>query len=84
MPSSLLVLLALLSLASSSPGVKKAASPRDQIAANQHVETYWESWSEKETDFVSQISEIPVTPMGSHSGVNVVNIAFADNSITDR
>jgi len=72
----LLVLLSLLGLV--------FCGPRDQIAGGQHVETYWESWSQMNTDFSSRIQDIPVTPLGSDNGVNVVNIAFASNALNDR
>ena len=59
-------------------------TPRERISQNQHVETYWESWSQMNPDFSSKISAIPVTPLGSNTGVNVVNIAFADTGDSDR
>jgi len=42
-----------------------------------HVETYWESWEEGKEDFASNLIDVPVSPIGSPYGVNVINIAFA-------
>jgi len=47
-----------------------------------HVETYWESWDYDKYDFASDLAKVPVTPIGSDSGVNVVNLAFALPNIT--
>ena len=43
-----------------------------------HVETYWESWEDGLENFSSNLSDVPVAPMGATHGVNIVNIAFAD------
>ena len=45
-----------------------------------HVEVYWESWEDYRTNYMSNMSNIPITPLGSSHGVNVVNVAFADNA----
>jgi len=43
-----------------------------------HVETYWESWVESHCpDFACNLADIPISPIGSKHGVNVVNLAFA-------
>ena len=42
-----------------------------------HVETYWESWVESHCpDFACNLADIPITPIGSKHGVNIVNLAF--------
>merc|ERR1712183_278139 len=48
-----------------------------------HVETYWESWEDGLENFSSNLSDVPVAPMGATHGVNIVNIAFADPRILD-
>jgi len=49
-----------------------------------HVETYWESWEEGLGNYASNLEDVPVTPVGTPYGVNVVNIAFAlPNATTD-
>ena len=45
-----------------------------------HVEVYWESWEDSRANYMSNMSNIPITPLGSSHGVNVVNVAFADNA----
>ena len=47
------------------------------------VEVYWESWEFYRENFMSNMSNIPVTPLGSSHGVNIVNVAFSDNSLDD-
>merc|ERR1719219_177156 len=44
------------------------------------VETYWESWIYKDfpQDYCAEMKDVPVSPIGSISGANIVNIAFAD------
>ena len=42
-----------------------------------HVETYWESWTEGGPDFANNLIDVPITPIGSKQGVNIVNVAFA-------
>jgi len=42
-----------------------------------HVETYWESWVEEHCpDFACNLADIPITPIGTKHGVNIVNLAF--------
>merc|ERR1711922_38783 len=48
-----------------------------------HVETYWESWEDGLENFSSNLSDVPVAPMGATHGVNIVNIAFADPRILE-
>jgi len=47
-----------------------------------HVETFWESWDEGKDDYVSNLFDLPTSPIGSKHGVNVVNIAFALPNVT--
>jgi len=44
------------------------------------VETYWESWIYKDypQDYCAEMKDVPASPIGSTSGANIVNIAFAD------
>jgi len=46
------------------------------------VETYWESWVKKDypEDYCANMRDVPATPIGSTSGANIINIAFADYS----
>jgi len=48
-----------------------------------YVESYWESWDAWENypeDFAAFLKDVPATPIGSCTGVNLVNIAFGDYS----
>jgi len=44
------------------------------------VETYWESWIYKDypQDYCAEMKDVPASPVGSTSGANIINIAFAD------
>jgi len=47
------------------------------------VESYWESWEswrDHPGDFAAFLEDVPVSSVGSCSGVNLVNIAFGDYS----
>ena len=41
------------------------------------MESYWESW-DSPGNYGANLSAIPVSPVGSTSGVNIVNLAFAN------
>jgi len=59
----------------SSRQIRKITSP--------YVESYWESWKSWEdfpNDYCADLSSVPASPIGSTSGVNLVNVAFADYS----
>merc|ERR1712236_98360 len=48
-----------------------------------YVESYWESWDswkDYPEDFAAFLKDVPATPIGSCTGVNLVNIAFGDYS----
>jgi len=47
-----------------------------------HVETYWESWDQTHGNYGSNLSDLPVVPIGSSGGFNVVNLAFARDTAT--
>jgi len=63
-------------------GVASLWSPEARIHMP-HVETYWESWEEGGVDYGSNLIDVPITPIGSTTGVNIVNVAFASNNVTD-
>ena len=44
------------------------------------MESYWESWDSPE-NYGANLSAIPVSPIGSTRGVNIVNLAFADPKV---
>merc|ERR1712142_1220072 len=78
LPSYTLSLLVVSCLVTSSHGLWD----RQARLFRPHVETYWESWDYDKYDFASDLAKVPVTPIGSDSGVNVVNLAFALPNIT--
>jgi len=48
-----------------------------------YVESYWESWDSWKDfpdDFAAFLKGVPASPIGSCSGVNLINIAFGDYS----
>jgi len=48
-----------------------------------YVESYWEtwdSWKDFPDDYCAILKDVPATPVGSNSGVNLINVAFGDFS----
>merc|ERR1712045_754410 len=56
------------------------ASNKFSLSGPLFVETYWESWVFKDypQDYCAEMKDVPASPIGSTSGANIVNIAFAD------
>jgi len=50
--------------------------------AGPYVESYWESWNFKDfpDDFAAKLEDVPASPVGASSGVNVIDLSFGDYS----
>merc|ERR1712180_506268 len=47
-----------------------------------YVESYWESWNFKDfpDDFAAKLEDVPASPVGASSGVNIIDLSFGDYS----
>lgn len=58
-------------------------TPPPQPKSGPFMEAYWEAWNmQRLSDYSSDLSQIPVSAVGSGSKINIISIAFCDYSFS--